>query len=338
MRTVTAGDIMALMDAWAPPKLAEKWDHPGLQVGNPSQKVKKILVSLDLTKENIEWAAAHSVDMVISHHPFLFKPMKEINLESPKGQLVGKLIQNRIISFAAHTNLDSADEGVNDALADALKLENRKGFIPVNEEKLFKIEIAGSTDEIRKAEEYFCNRKSFRESGDTISFTVSEGELKAVRRDLASLGNTVIVDIYPLIQTGHKDTMGRIGLLPHGMNGKEAIAYIQKCLHIPFIRYAGNTDKEIKTVAVLGGAGASFMKEAAARGADLYLTGDLKYHEAQDAASMGLLIVDGGHFYTERVIVPKLAERLRAAFREKGWDVEVFEDSDAKDIFGYMAE
>lgn len=101
------------------------------------------------------------------------------------------------------------------------------------------------------------------------------------------------------------------------MKGKEALLYIKEKLGIPDLRYAGNTDIIVHKVAVLGGAGSEFASLAKARGADLYLTGDLKYHEAQDAAAMGLLIADGGHFYTERVIVPKLAERIRKE-AEKG--------------------
>ena len=89
-------------------------------------------------------------------------------------------------------------------------------------------------------------------------------------------------------------------------------------------------------MAVLGGAGSEFASLAKARGADLYLTGDLKYHEAQDAAAMGLLIADGGHFYTERVIVPKLAERIRKEAEKRHWDLEVLEDTGAEDIFSNL--
>ena len=89
-------------------------------------------------------------------------------------------------------------------------------------------------------------------------------------------------------------------------------------------------------MAVLGGAGSEFASLAKAKGADLYLTGDLKYHEAQDASRLGLLIADGGHFYTERVIVPYLAERLRKAAQEKSWELEVLEDSGAEDIFSHV--
>lgn len=105
-------DIMQLMEDWAPSSLAESWDHPGLQVGNPNQPVHKILVALDMTELNISYAIDHGVDMVISHHPFLFKPIHDIDLSTCKGRMIENLIRHRITSFAAHTNLDSAVQGV----------------------------------------------------------------------------------------------------------------------------------------------------------------------------------------------------------------------------------
>ena len=120
------------------------------------------------------------------------------------------------------------------------------------------------------------------------------------------------------------------------MSGKEALSYIKERLGIPVLRYAGNPDTTISRVAVLGGAGSEFAALAKAKGADLYLTGDLKYHEAQDASRLGLLIADGGHFYTERVIVPALAKRLRTYAAEHVWEIEVIEDSRAEDIFREM--
>ena len=114
---------------------------------------------------------------------------------------------------------------------------------------------------------------------------------------------------------------------------EEALSYIKEKLGIPVLRYAGNPNITISRVAVLGGAGSEFAALAKAKGADLYLTGDLKYHEAQDASRLGLLIADGGHFYTERVIVPALAKRLRTYAAEHGWEIKVIEDSRAEDIF-----
>ena len=114
---IKAGEIMKLMNQWAPPGLAESWDNPGLQTGRRDKDVRRILVALDVTEKNIDWASRHHVDMIISHHPLLFKSLKKIDADTEKGRMLCKLISSDIVSFAAHTNLDSTEEGVNDALA-----------------------------------------------------------------------------------------------------------------------------------------------------------------------------------------------------------------------------
>ena len=267
-------DIMGLMETWAPRKLAENWDNPGLQAGNPDGKVSKILVSLDLTEANARWAAEHGVQMIVSHHPFFFHGMKSVDTTTERGRILSILLKHDISAFAAHTNLDTADGGVNDALAEALSLSDCEGFVPVTEE----------TD-----------------GRETKSYT-----------------------------------MGRIGHLPKEMSGREAVSYIKEKLKMAAVRSAGNLDRSVRKVAVLGGAGSEFAALAKEKGADLYLTGDVRYHEALDAAGMDLILVDGGHFPTERVIIPKLKAYLAEKAHEKKWDIEIIEDPTATDIFIYQ--
>lgn len=169
-----------------------------------------------------------------------------------------------------------------------------------------------------------------------MEFNAASSALQEVMEDVRRICGDVHCDLYELKNNASFEYMGRLGKLPHPMKGKEALLYIKEKLGIPDLRYAGNTDIIVHKVAVLGGAGSEFASLAKAKGADLYLTGDLKYHEAQDAAAMGLLIADGGHFYTERVIVPKLAERIRKEAEKRHWDLEVLEDSGAEDIFSHL--
>lgn len=369
---VYAKDLMALMDRWAPKKLAEKWDNPGLQAGDPTGKVKKVLVSLDLTRANAEYAAAHGVDMIISHHPFLFKALKTIDVTTEKGYILALLLTHHISAFAAHTNLDTAAGGVNDALADVLGLTGRTGLVPIHEKKWYKIAVfvpESHADAVRRAlgdagagavgcyshctfsaagtgrflpedgAEPFLGAVGKEEEAAEVRIEtfVTEDRLKgAVAAMLAAHPyEEAVYDVFELCGKNDWDTMGRIGLLPHPMTGEEALSYIKEKLGLAVIKYAGNTEKEIRKIALLGGAGAEFMGMAKAAGADLYLTGDVKYHEAQDAAAMGLLLADGGHFGTERVIIPVIAARIRKEAEEKGWDIEVIEDPTARDIFSY---
>lgn len=346
---ITAKDLMHLMDTWAPKDLAESWDHPGLQVGNPEEPVKKVLIALDVTAENVDYAASHGVTMIISHHPFLFKSIHTLDLTSWRGAIIGKLITNHIVSFAAHTNLDTARGGVNDALAGALDLHDLADFVPEKTYPMMKVAayapfVKAKEFHYRVKERYPDMGKSFYLLDDfddaarvgKMEFNVPSEKLDILLEEMKNICGPIHYDVYELKNGGRRESMGRIGHLPRPMTGLEALAHVKKCLGIPDLRYAGNPDRTVETVAVLGGAGSEFASLAKAKRADLYVTGDLKYHEAQDAAGMGLLIADGGHFYTERVIVPVLADRIRKAAAEKGWDLEVLEDSGAKDIFEHV--
>ena len=327
---VFAKDIIRLMDEWAPPYLAEKWDHSGLQIGNPERIVKKIMVALDITKENVSYAVNNQVDMILSHHPFLFKPMKEIDLSTAKGKIVENLIKHQILSFAAHTNLDTAAQGVNDALADKLNLQNRTGLVPVYSEKMYKITLYAPAmivkvlqkkiNEILKDETshfYLLDDEDDFTEAVRLEFTVKESALNTIKDILEKDYPSAYYDIYSLVNRGTESSMGRLGELPEEMEAKDALLYVKEKLGIPCLKYSGDTNKKVRKIAVLGGAGVEFSSLADIKGADLYITGDIKYHEAQNTSADGFLVADGGHFYTERVIIPYLADRMRKEFQKR---------------------
>lgn len=366
-------DIMNLMDAWAPPALAESWDHPGLQAGSPDAPVHTVLTALDLTRANLDYAMAHGVDMIVSHHPFLFKGMKTVDLRTEKGRMLADLLSHGITAFAAHTNLDTAAEGVNDALADVLGLENRTGLVPVHQDAVYKLVVyvpVAHEEAVRRAvtdagagimgaytrctfssagtgrfvpgagAHPYLGSEGREEEADEVRLETFLPE-SAISRVMAAVRKahpyeTPVADLYPLRGEGRWDSMGRVGELPRAMSGEEAVRYVKEKLGLAAAKYAGPIHRTVRRAAVLGGAGAEFMGLAAAAGADLYLTGDVKYHEAQEAAAMGLLIIDGGHFHTEKMIIPRMAARLREAAENNGWDLSVVEDPTAEDVFSYL--
>lgn len=114
------------MDGWAPRSLAYHWDNIGLQVGRFHDSTSHILVTLDVTEEVVDEAIEKQANLIIAHHPLLFQPLKQINVDHPKGRVVQKLLKNDITVFAAHTNLDVAEGGVNDLLGEAVGLKNRE--------------------------------------------------------------------------------------------------------------------------------------------------------------------------------------------------------------------
>ena len=143
---VLAKQIIESMEQWAPPHYAESWDNVGLMVGSKQRNVSKIVTTLDITPEVIEYAIAEQAQMIISHHPFIFKGLKTLNLDSSQGKLIEKLIKNDIVVYSAHTNLDITTGGLNDMLANRLGLTNVRGFVPTGSDMVYKITTFVPTD------------------------------------------------------------------------------------------------------------------------------------------------------------------------------------------------
>lgn len=257
--------IMGLVEKLAPKRLAESWDNPGLLVGSPHQDVKRIMVCLDLSLEVAEAAIERQVDMIISHHPVLFRGIKSIRTDSYDGLLLQKLLSNNIAVYAAHTNLDVAVGGCNDVLAEKLGLQAVEGFV--------------ATDP------------------DT------------------------------------EDSLGRIGCLNEEMDASIFAKYVCDCLGASHVRLVKSGQHTIRKVAICTGSGAEFISKAAFKGAEAYVTSDVKYHEAQQAVKQGIHLVDAGHFATEYPMVKVVAEYLRQEISKTKHDVQVFEDELSQDFF-----
>lgn len=254
--------IADALNRWAPSKLAEDWDNVGLLVGDPSVEVKKILVCLDVSNNAIEQAIERGAQMIVSHHPMIFRSIKNVRLDRPLGRRLNLLIKNDMAVFAAHTNLDSAIGGVNDVLA-------------------------------------------------------------------AKIG---LIDVKPLDETSIDPTLGRLGRLTKSMTAVEFAQHVKKILGADYVRLSSAGDFEIKKVGICGGAGADFIMKAKFYGADAFVTGDVKYHEAQTAVDNGIHVIDAGHFATEHPIVEVIAARLRAEFPQ----IEIVECDVEEDAFSII--
>ena len=256
-------DVMDVMERIAPKRLAEDWDNPGLLVGSPDDAVRRILVCLDVREETAERAAAEDFQMIVAHHPVIFKGLKKLRTDLPDGRLLGALLRAGVAVFAAHTNLDSAEGGVNDVLA------ARIGLDPAT--------VAP-----------FGNADSLAES------------------------------------------LGRVGKLPKPMVAKAFAEQVKKGLGAANIRFVSGGDHSVKKVGLCSGSGAEFIERAAFMGCDAYVTGDVRYHDAQRAAALGIHVIDAGHFATEQPVVEILAKRLAEEFGDK---VEIVADDTARDFF-----
>ena len=261
MKKVTVQHISEIMNRIAPRQLAEEWDNPGLLVGSFDSEVEKIFVCLDVTEETVNAAVNFGADLIIAHHPIIFRAVKNFRTDLPLGKKLQTLIKNDIAVFAAHTNLDSVQGGVNDVLAQKLGLIDVKTF-------------------------------------DEENFT-----------------------------------LGRIGKLPEKMTAKNFALHVKKSLNAESVRLVEAGDFLIEKVGICGGAGSEFISKAKFHGAQAFVTGDLKYHEAQNAAEIKIHVVDAGHFATEFPVVHVLAEILRAECEKLSYKLEIAEDKISRDIF-----
>ena len=236
----TVKDIFDHLNNLADVKLAEKWDNVGLMLGSNNNEVSRVLVCLDVTTSVVEEAIANNVNLIVSHHPLIFKPLKNIDYTTDfKSRIIRNLIKNDISVISFHTNLDSATLGLNDYLAKILKL-----------------------NEIQVLFEH-------------------------------SLDNTA--------------GLGRIGKLTNSLKLNDFITYIKNCFSLETVSAVIGDEKEISTIALLGGSGADFIYTLPE--VDVYLTGDVGYHAALDAIEMKKNIIDVGHF-TENLVKDLLLDYI----------------------------
>ena len=259
--------VMNALERIAPRHLAEDWDNTGLLVGSYAQKVKRILVALDVDDIVVAEAIERNADMIVAHHPAIFRGMKQLRTDLPLGRRLAALLTHGIAVAAAHTNLDITRGGVNDVLAERLGLEKLSTFI-----------------------------------------TTAQAD-------------------------GSAESLGRIGTLPAPVAIDDFAHSVRERLGVSHVRLVRAADRPVRRVAVCGGAGAEFIGTAVRRGADVYVTGDVKYHEAQRAVEQGMNIIDAGHFGTEVPVLPVLADLLRAELAAEHGTVEILVTEKQRDVF-----
>lgn len=365
--------IMDAMQRLAPNYLAEEWDNVGLLLGNPGQKIRKILVVLDVTPAAVDYAVDNKADMIISHHPLIFSGIKSIRTDLNSGMVIAKLLKSDIAVYAAHTNLDITSGGVNDSLARKFSLQNIRPLDIHKNEKLLKLVVyvpETYIDEVRTAlteaggghlgKYSHCTFQSrgkgaFLPLEGANPFVGTKGELEFVdeyrletimpesisQRVINEMRRVhpyeeVAYDIYQLENKGQPSGLGRVGDLLQPTSLHDFIYQVKQALPVSFVRVAGQQDAVISKVAICGGSGAGLISEAVAIGADVMVTGDVKYHEAYEAVQAGISIIDAGHFATEQPVIADIVEYLNRFATQHKWFVEIESGEHCnKDIFDF---
>lgn len=252
-------EIAEIIEKTAPKSLAYDRDNVGLLAGDKNRDVKKVYLTLDANLKTVSEAIKNNCDMIISHHPIFFSPVKKLEYGTPTGDLVRLLIENNIPLYAAHTNMDTAKGGINDKLAQMFNLSDIKV-------------LEQHTDD------------------------VSAG-------------------------------LGRYGKLENEMSLCDFVETVKKVLNTP-VRYTGDDDTKIHTVAIGSGACSELVPIAKEKGCEVLITADMKYHQMIDAYEMGICVIDAGHYPTEVCVMDIFDEIL------SGTDLKIIKSTNC-DIFKY---
>jgi dinuclear metal center YbgI/SA1388 family protein len=372
MKTINGHEIIQLFEEFSPKYLAESGDPIGLQLGKLNQKIENVMITLDVLENVVDEAIENNVNLIIAHHPPLFRPLKSIQTDNAQGRMIEKLIKHDIAVYAAHTNLDVAQGGVNDLLAEKLQLHNTEVLIPTFSEELRKLAVFVPVKDAEKVQSALGNAGSgaigeyshcsFTSQGtgrflpgeesnphigekgkleeveevkiETI-FPVSI-ESKVLKAMFASHPyEEVAYDVYSLQNKGESLGLGRIGYLEKEMSLKDFSIYVKEKLKLDGVRMIGEENSTVRKVAVLGGDGNKFISKAKRNGADVLVTGDIYYHTAHDAMMMGLPIVDAGHTI-EGVMKEGVASYLEKRCSEKGYIVNIFTSKAKTNPFTFL--
>lgn len=348
---MTIKEIGRFLHEWAPTESAEDYDNVGLLCGNPSAKVKRILVSLDATEAVVEEAIHKDCQLLLSHHPILFKGLKKLTGQNYAARAIEKAIRNDVALFALHTNLDNADTGVNRMLAERLgllpeslkilrpfreRLIKLSYFVPVevHEAVLQAVYEAGGG---RIGKYYDC---SFSVEGRG-RFTPGEGcnpasgeigkpeEVKEYKVDI------IVPDLlFPQLLARLKEAhpyeelayfastvmnewpdkgAGMTGKLPDPMLFTDFVTLVKESLGLKVLKHTRKTKDKVENIAVCGGAGIFLLPDALKSGADVFITSDVKYHEFFDVEDR-IVLMDAGHYETEQFTSEGIVRKLSAQF------------------------
>lgn len=262
-------ELEKVLENIVPANLKESYDNVGLMVGDREAEVNKILLALDCTLDVIEEGKKENVDIIITHHPLLFKKPSTITTDTLLGKKIIELIKNNINLYSLHTNLDSVQNGMNDTIVSLLGFKSSKII-----EKSSQDENAG---------------------------------------------------------------IGRIVNLDKEITLKDVIDIVKDKLKIKDLRYAGNLEKKIKTIAIINGSGQDFFNKAKYLGADCIITGDTTYHFVSDFKEMKIGIIDIGHFGSEWITFLEVAKNLIIKeLKDKDSNLEFLISKKTKDPYNFI--
>lgn len=350
----TVGDILNALESIAPSRYAFPFDKVGLQLGDPSWPISSAVVSLDWSHGLCDFMDASNAQLALCHHPLIWEPLTSVTPNTRSGQIALRLLAAQRTFIACHTNWDSAVGGVNDALAARLGLKDVRTFGSAADVKQLKLvtfvpeqhaqPVLDALSEAGAGQIGLYERCAFLSEGQgtyrplegsqphigTVGAieTTPEVRLEMILRSDQKAGvikallsthpyDEPAFDLYP-VEPLSEQPAGRIGELAEPMKLADFVGHVDRCLNARTLAW-GDSDKEIRGVAVVGGAADGEWRQALNAGADVFVTGEVKQNVALDASEAGLAILASGHFATEQPGMEDLTQRIRAAVPGVDW-------------------
>lgn len=352
--------VIQIFEQFAPKHIALADDKIGLQLGTLQKEIQKVMIALDINEEVVEEAIASQVELIIAHHAIIYRPLPHLQTDTPSGKLMEKLIKHDIAVYIAHTNLDIADGGMNDIMADALGLgASRSSLEQVHTEKLKKLVVfvptshhevllqaifaagAGWIGDYSHCSFNIEGTGTFMPRAGTKPFIGTQGKLERAdeirvetivpesveKRVIQAMLKAhpyeeVAYDMYQMDLKGRSLGLGRVGKLPEVITLQQLADQVKAAFDVPFVRIVGDLQTPVQKVAILGGSGSRYVRHALFAGADVLITGDIDYHTAQDALAAGLTIIDPGH-NAEKIFKQPLARYMEEKLRNAKYKTEV---------------
>jgi dinuclear metal center YbgI/SA1388 family protein len=342
-------DICFFLDSAVPLSFQEEYDNSGLHVGSADSEITSALITLDVTEDVLAEAVQKGCNLIISHHPLIFNSLKSITGRTVAERIIKAAIKKDIAIYSAHTNLDALSDGVSRKMAEKLELMNISVLVPLKN-KLLKLVTFIPDSHLEKVSDAIFNagagkignydkcsfntqgKGSFRGNEESNPFTGNKGAVhyenetrfetvmfSYLKNDVVSAllethpYEEVAYDIYALENDNIQVGLGCVGDLKEGVDEKHFLETLSVIFSSEGIKFSKPLAKKIQKVALCGGAGSGFLKEAIASGADAFVTADIKYHTFFDADGK-LLIVDIGHFESEKFATEVLNDLITKKF------------------------
>lgn len=370
MKGLLVHDVVNVLEQFAPLQLAMPGDPVGLQIGRLDKPVERVRLALDASPQVIANACRDSVDLLITHHALIYRPLSKVDTATARGQALAQAFANELVVYTAHTNLDIAEGGVNDVLASLLGVANLQVLDRMQVERLRKLVVFVPDAHHQKVFEAICaaggghigaySHCTFNTPGEgtflplegthpfigrqgivehvqevRLETIVREGQIESVVQAMlkAHPYEEVAYDIYPLEIMGKSFGLGRIGELPCPQRLEDFAEHCRRVLGLAHIRFSGDPGLQLERIAILGGSGGKWVSKAIAKGAQVMLTSDCDHHLVAEAWQDGLAIVDATHAALERPVLARLQSHLQEAFGDK---IQIDVVSDSEDPFRWI--